>query len=193
MSCSTLPRPYSSLSIASAARTCGVIHPAHGLSLGNASLSRSSTSSPPCRSLPAQVEPAGPPPTTRTSQLSITTPRGCGEMGAGQGDEVVGRAREDDLEQLQEANPEIGDAAGKVKPPGADKGLIEHLPDLLAVLFEALQPLFAGSSVVQAQVFHVEDGELPRFEQLHHLAQRRRVAAGEDPLQKPGAHGGRNV
>src|SRR5215469_5573687 len=60
--------------MASARRTNGVIQPPQTLLRGNLALSRMATRSPELRSRQAQDEPAGPPPTIRTSQESIPDP-----------------------------------------------------------------------------------------------------------------------
>ena len=69
-------------------------------------------------------------------------------MGAGQGDEVVGGAGEDDLEELQEADSEIRDAAGEVEPPGPDKTCIEHPCYPVQVIFETREPMLACFRIV---------------------------------------------
>src|SRR5438876_735075 len=69
--CSVLPRRYSAASIPSSSTTRGVIQPAHTLSRGKTAASITTTSRPACLSFHAQADPAGPPPTIRTSQVSI--------------------------------------------------------------------------------------------------------------------------
>ena len=61
-------------SISRASSTAGVIHPPQILSRGNTCLSRIMVSRPDRRSSHAQDEPAGPPPTIRTSHESISVP-----------------------------------------------------------------------------------------------------------------------
>ncbi len=76
-------------------------------------------------------------------------------MGTGQGNEVVGGAGEDDLEELQEAEAEIRDAAGEVEPPRPDKTCIEHLCYPVPVMFETRR--------ASARMFsHSEGGGFPR-------------------------------
>ena len=53
------------------ARALGVTHPAHSLVRGNAAMSRTATSWPFLFKVPAQVEPAGPPPTTMVSYVCM--------------------------------------------------------------------------------------------------------------------------
>src|SRR5207245_2078730 len=94
MGCSTRPRAYSSRSRASASTTPGVIHPAQTLSRGKTARSITTTSSPATRSRHAQVDPAGPPPTTTTS-AEVTS---AVQLGARPG--YLGRpTREGELEE----------------------------------------------------------------------------------------------
>src|SRR5438552_791437 len=108
------PALYSSMSSSRLLATCGVIHPAHGLSLGKPERSRTATSSPARVRARAQVEPAGPPPTMITSQCSITGP---GESLARPGNRVAGGAREDDLEELHGARGKRRLRSGEVQAP----------------------------------------------------------------------------
>ena len=91
------PRRYSSGSTRHSSKTCGVTQPAQGLSRGNTALSRTRTSRPASRSFRAEVEPAGPPPTTTASAVSI----GRVQRRARPGHAVHARAREGNLEELE--------------------------------------------------------------------------------------------
>src|SRR5687768_17511920 len=186
--CSTCPRAYSSRSSSRDSTTAGVIQPAHTLSRGNACLSMTSTSRPARRSCRAQVEPAGPPPTTRTSHRSA----GMGLLllpvvlvGPGPRHTVTAPAREQHLEQLHFAGPECGLRPAQVQPPGAHEALVVHFPHALARVVEPPQPVLERQRVVQAQVLHVQHREPARLEYFQDLPQRRRVGPGENPFLYP--------
>src|SRR5262245_20195893 len=139
------------MSSASSSMTAGVIHPAHTLSRGKRALSRTTTSSPARRSCHAHDEPAGPPPTIKTSQASMTVQV---EMGHGSTDWwaqptlraiqmrpcprdlVVRLAGKHDLEKLQAAGQERGNRAGQIQPPGADEPFVEHRGDAVGRAIE---------------------------------------------------------
>src|SRR5207245_6319577 len=143
MGCSTRPRAYSSRSRASASTTPGVIHPAQTLSRGKTARSITTTSSPATRSRHAQVDPAGPPPTTTTS-AEVTS---AVQLGARPG--YLGRpTREGELEELEVAGQERDLGAGEVEPPGAHERLVEHLRHALGRLLEALAPVGEGEGVM---------------------------------------------
>src|ERR1051326_5337626 len=61
-------------SISSACNTQGVIHPPHTLFRGNMALSRITTRNPEARKAQAHDDPAGPPPTIKTSHECIALP-----------------------------------------------------------------------------------------------------------------------
>src|SRR5579883_1940012 len=171
---------YSAGFISRSRTTSGVIQPAQSFRRGKRSLSSTRTSAPACLSFQAAVDPAGPPPTTTTSQSFTSSPpsrRSRVQVRASQGNVVVLPRGEDDLEQLQRARRERRDGAGEVQPPHADELLIEHLAHPLRARLEALEPVGERPSVMQAQVLHVEHGEVPGLEEVHHLPQRRRLRA----------------
>src|SRR5262245_31821404 len=97
--------------------TCGVIQPAHTLSRGKTARSMTTTSRPARRSARAEEDPAGPPPTIRTSQVSMSSlvsrpwslvfgPWVFRNLRARPGDLVAPAAGEQHLEQLQRAGRE---------------------------------------------------------------------------------------
>src|SRR5271169_5746063 len=107
--------------------TAGVIQPAQILSRGKFCLSSTRTSRPALTSCQAQVEPAGPPPTIRTSQESARSL--LIKVGARPRHVVVVLAREHYLEQLQLAALERRLRAGKIHAPDAHEALAIHFLD----------------------------------------------------------------
>src|SRR5208282_2791176 len=104
----TRPRPYSATSSFKSSTTPGVIQPEQSLLRGNSALSTISTSSPPARSLPAQVEPAGPPPMMITSASCIALFQHPLSRPGNLIRPVPGKEH---LEKLQRAGAEGGDRA----------------------------------------------------------------------------------
>src|SRR5690349_15457166 len=101
---------YSEGSISKCFTTSGVIQPAHSFKRGNYSLSSTSTSPPARFSTLAADEPAGPPPTIRTSTVCTLDVQVC----ARHRHSVVVLRREHDLEELQVARGESRDGAGEI-------------------------------------------------------------------------------
>src|SRR5437899_2389852 len=150
---------YSSGFRRSARTTAGVIQPAHTLSRGNCARSRTRTSNPAERSAHAQDDPAGPPPTTRTSHrrtailgavrrihLRARPVRGLGA-----------RRREHHLIELQPSGHERRFGPREVEVPRAEERVADRFPDLTLDTLEALAPVRQRTGVVQPQVLDVED------------------------------------
>src|SRR5579862_8379788 len=135
--------------------SAGVIQPAQGLSRGKSLRSITTTSRPEPASFQAHDEPAGPPPTIKTSQRSMSVyPVGrsvvIGHMlnlvlidaGARPGNRVVLARSEKDLKELQMPRTERGLRGRQVQPPAALEALVEHLPHSTGCTLEPLQPVF---------------------------------------------------
>src|SRR5262245_50640235 len=179
---------YSAGSRRSARSTAGVIQPAHTLSRGNWARSSTTTSAPAARSAQAQAEPAGPPPTIRTSarRTRISGAFLRVDLGAGPVRRRGAGRREDDLIELQPAGRERGFGAGEIEVPRAVERVADRFADLPLDVLEALPPVHQRAGVVQAQVVDVEDGELRALEdRLLDLRERRRMAAREDAPRDP--------
>src|SRR6185312_13131534 len=139
------------------------------------SISSTSTSAPACFSFHAAVDPAGPPPTITTSR--VFTLEALSSACASSGVQVRARGRdvvvlprsENDLEELQRARGECGDRAGEVQPPHTHEFIVEHAAHALRARLEELEPVSERARIVQPQVLHIENGKVPRLEQLHHL------------------------
>src|SRR6185312_314937 len=164
---------YEGMSRSRSRTTSGVIHPAHSFRRGNSSLSSTSTSAPPSLRRRAAEEPAGPPPTMRTSHVctfaSALACRARVEVRARHRHVVVALRREQHLEQLQCPGREARDRAGQIQPPHTLELLVEHGAHLRGIRIEELEPVSERLGVVQAQVLHVENREIPRLEDLHEL------------------------
>ena len=136
----------------------GRYQPAQSLSRGNRTLSSTSTSTPACRNCHAQVDPAGPPPTTMTSATCMSlawllsgvliTP-GPGNL------PVCGRCKKH-LVQLKRTALKTGRRPGQVQSPRPGECLAIHCGHLVADLFEVSQPRGTGARVMRSQVFHVK-------------------------------------
>ena len=74
---------------------------------------------------------------------------------------------------------------GEVQSPRPDELLVVHGPDRVHGAVEPDKPLAQRARVVQTEVLDVDDGEVERFEDRHHLAQAGGVATGEDSLLEP--------
>jgi len=59
------------------------------------------------------------------------------------------------------------------------------LPIPLRPNFKSLQPVLQGLGVVRAEVLNIENAELPWLEDIHYLAERRRIRAREYALSCP--------
>src|SRR5687767_14627146 len=119
------------MSISRSRTTSGVIQPAQSFRRGNVSLSSTRTLAPPRRRRRAAVEPAGPPPTIKTSTLCTSGfRRSAIEVLARPGHVVVLFRSEHDLEELQRAGGEAGDRSGEIEAPHALELLVEHLAHL---------------------------------------------------------------
>src|SRR5689334_634476 len=106
------------MSISRSRTTSGVIQPAQSFRRGNTSLSSTRTSAPPRIRRHAADEPAGPPPTTATSQvITAIQVRPC------PGDIVVVARREQHLKQLHRAGGKRGEGAGEIEAPHAYESL----------------------------------------------------------------------
>src|SRR5690606_39743129 len=95
------------------------------------------------RSFHAQVDPAGPPPTTITSACCKGLLRrrfGLVLVMARQRHIVVAARREHDLVELQGSGLEPGRRSGEVQAPGADELLSVHSSHLVRNGFEVVQP-----------------------------------------------------
>src|SRR4030095_9249561 len=141
-------------SSSSACTTAGVIHPAQTFSRGKRALSRIATSQPARTNRRAALDPAGPPPTTRTSQRCmvgrfvkrVPRPRLV----------VVGWAAAGHLEELQVAARKAGLGARKIQPPGPDKGVVERRSDPIGMALASLQPVLEAQGVMRPKVLDVE-------------------------------------
>src|SRR5262245_23838211 len=101
--------------------------------------------------------------------------------------DVVRRpAREEHLEELEEAGAEAGDRPREVEAPHPHEALVEPAGDLVAVVLEPSEPVLQGAGIVQAEILDVEDGEVRRLKQADHLAKRRRVRTGKDATRHEG-------
>ena len=100
---------------------------------------------------------------------------------------------ENDLKQLKRANTKSGDSFGEVEAPGSHKFRGEHFGYLLLALLESRQPLLQCFCIVEPQVFDIQDGQIPRFKDLHDLAQRGCVGTGKNVFSGPGAEGERMI
>src|SRR5919109_5232165 len=149
------PARYSSGSIRRSSITCGVIQPAQTFSRGNVALSMTATSAPACRSVQAQVEPAGPPPTMSTSHLSTIMTASTAHARPRNG--VAVASREDHLKELHASGGECGARAREIELPRAHERFVEHRRDMAGGAVEPVVPVLQGLRVVQPQVFDVED------------------------------------
>src|SRR6056300_753258 len=104
----------------------GVTQPAHNLVRGKVARSRTSTSRPASRSFQAQVDPAGPPPTTMASAVCmlVAVRRSRILIVARPRYAIVAARREHDLEELQRAGLEARGRAGQVQAPHAHEILV---------------------------------------------------------------------
>src|SRR5262245_8909292 len=174
--CSVRPRAYSSRSSERSVTTCGVIQPAHTLSRGNTALSTTTTSAPASRSLRAQEDPPGPPPTIRTSQVSIRTKcptRDSQSAHTSPWDLVALFPREHHLKQLHPPGSKGHLRACEIQAPGAHEHLVEHPRHDIRRVVEAVQPVVERFLVVQAKVLDVEHRKFSRRQHLlEHFAER---------------------
>ena len=85
------------------------------------------------------------------------------------------------------------DSTGEVEPPGPHEIRAEHFGYLPTGLFKSRQPVLQCFCIVRPQVLDIQDGQIPRFKDLHGLAQRGRVGTLKDPLSGPGAEGARMI
>src|SRR5262245_13319958 len=107
---------------------------------------------------------------------------------------VAAASGEHDLRQLHPTRQERRLRSGQVEMPGADKRIVEVAAHLFGCVGETLEPVVQGLRVVEAEVLDVQNRKPLRLEHvLRDLAQRRRVAAGEDALADPGIERGRLV
>src|SRR5262249_46092975 len=179
--------------------TGGVIQPAQVLSRGKDFLSRISTSRSAARSFQAQLDPAGPPPTMSTSQVTIANAFGPAltlgriDLSARPRNGVVSGVGEGHLKELKHPRREAGQGTGEVQPPGADEAAIEHAFDRGSRAVEAAEPVFERLGIVQANVLHVEHGKTLWLQYPKHLAERRDVGARENALFQPGIHRVREI
>src|SRR6267143_5907452 len=102
-------------------------------------------------------------------------------------------SRENELKQLKRANTKSGDRFGEVEPPGSHEFRAEHFGYLLLALLESRQPVLQCFCIVEPQVFDIQDGQIPRFKDLHDLAQRGRVGARKNVFSSPSAEGKRMI
>src|SRR3569833_559918 len=142
-------------------RTSGVIQPAHSLSRGKLSLSRSTTSTPRATSSRAAADPAGPPPTISTSQVRTVYRSTSVDIVASPGHVVALSRRKQHLEQLQRAGSERGDGAGEIQPPHTDELLVKHLRNLVARPVVQIHPMTQRTCVVQPDVLDVQNRQIP--------------------------------
>src|SRR5210317_704907 len=149
----------------------GVTQPAHSLVRGKAARSRTSTLRPASRSLQAQVDPAGPPPTMMASAVCMLVPVRCSRILVVARPRYVGVAvrREHDLEELQRTGLETGGRAGQVQAPHAHELFVVHVRHLVRRGFEVLEPRSTGACVVWPEIFDIEYGELVWLEHGHRV------------------------
>src|SRR5262245_43396346 len=103
---------------------------------------------------------------------------------------VAAASSEHDLKQLHPTRQERRLRSGQVEMPGTDKRIVEVMAHLFGCIGETLQPVLERLRVVEAEVLDVQNGQPLRLEhELRDLAQRRRVAAGENALSDPGIEG----
>src|SRR6185436_8783683 len=160
--CSTRSLAYSSRSSSSDATAAGVIQPAHTLSRGNSCLSMTSTSRPARHSCLAQVDPAGPPPTIRTSQVAADialTILPVVEAGPGPRHAIAAPASKQHLKELHFARAERRLRPAEVQAPGAHETLVVHLLHPVARGVEAPQPVFDRQRVVFVFFLHGDHRE----------------------------------
>src|SRR5262245_53585613 len=143
---SVRPAAYSRTSNPRVSITPGVSQPAHGLSRGNEARSRIKTSRPASRSRRAHEEPAGPPPTIRTSQLSIRSP--CVQSRARPRQSVHRGPGEHDLEELHRARQEGRLRAREVEPPGPRELLAIARPHSIRRVLVTLAPMPERARIV---------------------------------------------
>ena len=93
---------------------------------------------------------------------------------------VVARRAKQHLIELQVTNIKRGRRASQIESPSADKHLTVRSTNRRRDRLEAFQSGETGVSVVQSEIFNVQDGNIVRLEDMCQLAQTRRVAARED-------------
>src|SRR5260370_19418599 len=91
------------------------------------------------------------------------------EVAARPWDALTLGAREGDLKQLQGSDAEGDERSGQVEPPGSYEFGVEFPGDFRRAEFETIQPVLQGLGVMEAQVLHVVDREIPRFEDFQRL------------------------
>ena len=111
----------------------------------------------------------------------------CIQVRAGPWNLLAGSSRENDLKQLERANPKSSDSSGEIEPPGSGEFRGEHFGYLLLGLFESRQPLLQCFCIVRPQVLDIQDGQIPRFKDLHGLTQGRRVGTMKNAFSGPRA------
>src|SRR5580700_2483822 len=151
--------------------TAGVIHPPQTLSRGKTCLSRMATSNPAFRSFQAQDEPAGPPPTIKTSHASIVCSGACP-----QGRRLLPRKE-------ARASTTLALRATLRIPPETIAASRCGKPLSIAPMFQSL-------GVVEPQILNVEHRKIPRLEDFKRSPQRRSVGTREDPFSDPTAEAG---
>src|ERR1700687_2032415 len=117
----------------------------------------------------------------------------CIEVRARPWNLLVGSARENELKKLKRADMKCGDGTGEVEPPGSHEIRVEHFGYFLTGLFKSRQPVLQCFCIMRPQVFDIQDGQIPRFENLHGLAQRGSVGTLKDALSGPRAEGTRMI
>src|SRR5258708_1445996 len=147
------------------------------------------TSSPEDRSAHAQEEPAGPPPTIRTSQDRTLCPHGLivfvVEICARPGKSAALASGEYDLKQLHRAHAEAGNRSRQIKAPHAGKARVKHAGHGIVRSPKRVKPVFQRPRIVVAQVFDVKHAVIVGAKNVRHLAQGRRISARKDALAYP--------
>src|SRR4051812_2980574 len=173
--------------------TSGVIQPAHSLSRGKLSLSRTNTSTPRATSSRAAADPAGPPPTINTSQVRTVYRSTSVDVVTSPGHIVALSRRKQHLEQLQRASSERSDGAGEIQPPHADELLVKHLRNLVARAVVQVHPMTQRAGIVQPDILDIQDREIPGLENLRQFTEGGRTGARENALFDPGMHRSREI
>ena len=115
------------------------------------------------------------------------------ERGARPWNLVVRTAGKEDLEQLQAAGLKRNHRPNQIEAPGSHKLLAELPLHHIGVTFESIQPIVQGLSIVETQVFDVQDGKAEWLKDTHHLAQSGRMRARKNTPLDPRINGQRKV
>ena len=179
------PRRYSSTSSSRSATTCGVSHPAHGLSRGNAArVHRPRTSSPAADQGASARRPRGP----SADDENVATVHGIShsQLPRVHGSALLPPRANTTWKSC--IDPVVNAACEPARySRHARTNDSSNIADTRgAAVLEALAPMLERLRVVQPEVLDVGDREPLRFEHaLADLAKRRRIRAGKDPLDDP--------